>query len=100
MKFTPEQDAILADAFKTWGYDSQLQMAFGECGEFIALAGRIKQGRCTEDDMVSEIADVTIMMRQIGKMFFHEERIQAMIDYKMDRLAKRLADHHEKENQK
>jgi hypothetical protein len=97
MKFTHEQDAVLTDAFKTWGYDSQLQMAFGECGEFIALAGRIKQGRCSDNDMISEIADVTIMMRQIGKMLFNEERIQAMIDYKMARLANRLREHHERE---
>ena len=85
----PAADAILRKALDTWGEFEQEQMAFGECGEFVALAGRKVQGRMTAEAMVDEIADVTIMMRQMAHLYglgLVHERIQ----YKLNRLTAKL----------
>lgn len=91
IKLTLEQKMILDNAIKAWGPESQLNMAFGECGEFVALCGRRSQRRDTVEDFLSEIADVTIMMAQMRELF-GADRVDAMIAFKMDRLKLRLVD--------
>ncbi len=64
-------------------------MAFGECGEFVTLAGRMVQGRASEEDFIDEIADNILMMAQMRRMF-GEEKVDARLAYKMDRLKSRI----------
>jgi hypothetical protein len=87
---------VLRSALATWGKDSQFKMAFGECGEFIALCGRQAQGRATDEEFCSEIADVFVMMAQMREIF-GPEKVDAVIDYKIDRLKKKLLNHYNKE---
>jgi hypothetical protein len=87
---TPEkQEAILQAAIDTWGVNSQMMMAFGECGEFVALAGRHVQGRLTPEAIIDEIADVTIMMRQMAKIY-GLRAVEQRIEYKLLRLQLRI----------
>jgi len=80
---------ILDSAIETWGKFSQFQMAFGECGEFIALAGRIVQDRATNEEIIDEVADVTIMMRQIA-ISVGEDAVRKRIKYKMGKIVNKL----------
>ncbi len=89
MKFTEEQQEILKKCIEVWGVEAQELMAVGECGEFITLQGRKAQGRDTNEDWVSEIADVSIMMEQMAHMRGYEV-VQDMINIKLQRLKERL----------
>lgn len=97
IKLDINEHTVLVGALKTWGKDSQFKMAFGECGEFVALCGRQAQGRATDEDFISEIADVMIMMAQMRELF-GREKVDAMIDFKIDRLKQKLLNHYNKEN--
>ena len=63
-----ERDVILNLALAHWGEDTQRAMAVGELGELLALFGREAQGRATDDAWIDEIADATIMLRQLALM--------------------------------
>jgi hypothetical protein len=89
IKLDPNEKVVLSGALKAWGRESQLKMAFGECGEFIALCGRESQGRATEEEWLSEIADVIIMMGQMRELF-GPEKVDAVVDFKIDRLKQKL----------
>ena len=97
IKLDINEHTVLVGAIKAWGRDSQFKMAFGECGEFVALCGRQAQGRATDEDFISEIADVMIMMAQMRELF-GREKVDAMIDFKIDRLKQKLLNHYNKEN--
>lgn len=88
---------ILVGALKTFGEADQFKMAFGECGEFVALCGRQAQGRATTEDFLSEIADVIIMMAQMREIF-GAEKVDKVIAYKIDRLKQKLLNHYNKES--
>lgn len=89
MKFSQEQIGVLNSALKVWGEYEQKRMAVGECGEFLALIGKESRNRTVNEDWISEIADVTIMMEQMAIIYGYQ-KVQDMIEYKMDRLKKRL----------
>lgn len=93
IKLDINQQVVLQGALRAWGRDSQIDMAFGECGEFVALCGRQRQGRATEEDWISEIADCFVMMAQMREIF-GREKVDAMIDFKIDRLKQKLLKHH------
>ncbi len=82
-------DRILKRAIAVYGSESQIQMAFGECGEFVALAGKAAQGRLIAEDWIDEIADVTILMAQMRNIF-GPELVDERIFFKMNRLETRL----------
>ena len=90
-----EQETILQQAVDLYGYATQEQMAVGECGEFLSLFGRRVQGRSNDSEFIDEIADVTIMMRQMARIYGVKE-VQARIDYKLSRLKERMRIHLER----
>jgi len=85
-------DKILYDAIGLWGTDSQEQIAIGEIGEFLSLYGKKAQGRGSKSDWIDEIADVTIVIRQIALMY-GPDSVRREIYRKMERLAKRISKH-------
>lgn len=89
MIFTEEQDKILDRAVRLWGKYAQERMAVGECGEFIALQGRSAQNRDSNEDWISEIADVIIMMEQMAKLYGYEQ-VKEMVNFKMERLSGKI----------
>lgn len=90
MKFTSDQNITLQNALDTWGERDQKAMAIGEVGEYLSLVGRQAQNRASNEDWISEIADVIIMMEQMAKLYGYN-KVQEMVDYKMHRLAGKLA---------
>lgn len=89
MNINDQYDAILQRALSHWGEDVQHQMVIGEIGELLTLYGKKVQGRATRDDWVDEIADVTIMIRQL-QLMMGEMDVDASIKRKMDKLNQRL----------
>lgn len=84
-KWSFDADSIFFSAINKWGQESQEGVAIGECGELIAEFGRKVQGRMELDDMIDEIADVTIMMRQLA-IIYGTENVESRIEFKMKRL--------------
>lgn len=89
MNFTKDQHITLQNALDTWGEHDQKAMAIGEVGEYLTLVGKQVQGRATDSDWISEIADVMIMMEQMAKIYGYD-KVQKEIDYKTNRLANKL----------
>ena len=81
------------DLFETvitkFGFDAQKTMAVEECAELINALCKEKRGRATDEDIITEIADVQIMCEQLaiiyGKEKVRQERLRKLL-----RLHKRI----------
>lgn len=89
VKWSPEADGIIRHIMEHYGYGKQFAVAVGECAEFAALIGKHAQGRMEHDDLVDEIADVTIMMRQM-MLFAGESAVMDRILLKLRRQESRV----------
>jgi len=84
-----ESDHILQDALDAYGFAKQEMVMVGEIGELLTLIGRKAQGRMTEDEMIDELADCTIMLRQMA-MSYGLDLVNQRIAMKLTRLKERL----------
>lgn len=72
-------------ALKTWGEEAQVNMLDEEIGELITAVARFKRGRATHQDVMTELADVFIMVEQIATMMSHDD-FEKEVDRKLVRL--------------
>jgi NTP pyrophosphatase (non-canonical NTP hydrolase) len=86
-----QYDDVFFKALNTWGGESQENMAIEECSEFIKAICKYRRnaGQKEFNDIIDEIADVTIMMRQMA-IAIGEEAVENKIKEKVERLAGRL----------
>ena len=88
-------DLILQKAIEKWGIKAQTEMIIEECLELAVALQKLKRLRGDmeqkEENVIDEIADVKIMIKQAEKIF-PIERINERIDFKMNRLNSRLND--------
>jgi NTP pyrophosphatase (non-canonical NTP hydrolase) len=88
-------DKILDKAIETWGIDAQLEMVIEECLELALALQKLKRlrGDMTqkEKNVIDEIADVKIMIKQAEKIF-GSEPVNERVDFKMNRLNERLSE--------
>jgi NTP pyrophosphatase (non-canonical NTP hydrolase) len=78
--------SLYKQALRKWGCSTQVMMAMGECGELIAALNRFtNQSRGTVEEVVTEIADVEVMMGQL-RMIFGAERVEKEKQRKLKRL--------------
>jgi len=86
-------DKLLEEAISTWGVDAQVQMIEEECIELALAIHKLRRNRGDNmkklEDVVDEIADVKIMIKQAEKIF-DKEAIDQRVIFKMDRLKDRL----------
>ena len=75
----------------------QVMMAIEETGEMLNALAKFDRGRCDEDEVITELADVSIMMEQMAEMFGYE-KFEAEKDRKLNRLKERLEKHELSEN--
>ena len=72
-----------------FGFDAQKAMAIEECAELINAQCKEKRGRATDEDIITEIADVQIMCEQLAiikkKKKVRQERLRKLL-----RLHKRI----------
>jgi len=72
-------------ALKTWGEEAQVNMLDEEVGELITAVARFKRGRATHQDVMTELADVFIMVEQIATMMSYDD-FEKELDRKLVRL--------------
>jgi NTP pyrophosphatase (non-canonical NTP hydrolase) len=83
--------SIEEQAVHHYGAEKQLKMVVGEIGELLTLFGRDAQGRVDVSEWVSEIADVTIMLKQLAIIqCINSETLEKMVKTKLERLSSRM----------
>lgn len=88
--FTEKDKELLQHAVNKWGYGAQELQCIEECSELITAILHRNRNKCNDDDVITEIADVTIMCEQL-KLIYGAKLIDAEIKRKMNRLEERLA---------
>lgn len=84
---------ILERAIETYGKDMQLNVAIEEFSELIKEICKHKRGEDNLDNIIEEIADCYIMLRQMEIIFgIWFEEIEYKKVKKLERLEKRLAE--------
>lgn len=73
-----------------WGVENQLWMVTEECGELLNAIGKMNRERVTREDVITELADVTIMCEQIAQYMGYDDYTKEM-ERKLERLKERLA---------
>lgn len=85
---------IYEEALTKFGFVNQEFMLIEECGELLNAIAKIKRGRSTRKDIITELADVHIMVEQMACYYgwgdFCEQR-----QYKLERLQDRLSNQKE-----
>lgn len=82
---------IYADAISHYGIDNQKNMLVEECGELLNAMAKHKRDRATTRDVITELADVSIMVEQMA-LFFGREQFDVEKERKIERLKYRLLD--------
>lgn len=85
-------------ALSKWGEEPQLNMVYEEVGELLTALSRFKRGRSSHYDVITELADVSIMVEQMADLFGYEE-FEKEKDYKLTRLEERLNKYERERNE-
>lgn len=72
-------------AIRKWGVGAQKTMAFEELGELITALAQDSRGRVTTEELLTELADVTIMCEQLA-LILGFDKYEKEIDRKLIRL--------------
>jgi len=78
------------DALTVWGLKAQTLMAIEEMAELTKAICKMDRGG-SKEDLIDEIADVTIMLEQLRLFFGINQEVCDRMDQKIERLSKRLA---------
>ena len=78
---------IYRATLEKWGAEAQYDQAVEECAELIAALKHYKRGRVPEEAIISELADVALMVGQLTFML-GEERVERAIEAKITKLRK------------
>lgn len=89
MKTNATEFAVLKSAIETFGVGSQINMLIEECAELTDALCKFRRGRCTEEDVITEIADVLIMAEQMA-IIFGEDAVEREKRRKLNRLQERI----------
>lgn len=91
------ENGTLRKAIETYGIHAQVDMAIEEMSELTKALCKerrteLKQGNHAEAlaNVIEEIADVSIMLRQLIMIFDKDNELPAEIEYKIKRLAQRI----------
>ena len=67
-----ERISIYKKALEKWGSEAQMHMVFEECGELINALAKVYRGRSDAGDVITELADVSIMIEQMATMLGYD----------------------------
>lgn len=88
---TEEKEMKVANHY---GFDHQLIKLAEECGELIVAIAKYINSGCTSEafeNLKEELADVNIVSNQIIRLI-SKPKIDEIIEYKLDRQLKRMAE--------
>lgn len=77
---------LYQQAVDKWGILPQKMMVIEECSELIKAICKWYRGQATDDDLISEMVDVQLMLNQLRVMVNDESKWDRWWAYKMDRL--------------
>lgn len=72
-----------------WGEDAQYDQAVEECAELITALKHYRRGKIDQQAVISELADVQLMLGQLSWMFGQQQVDQA-VKTKLKKLDKLL----------
>ena len=84
-----ERIELYNTATEKWSFESQREMIYEECGELITAVARHKRGRATIDDIMTELADVAIMVEQLA-VYYGLEDFEKEKERKLIRMKEKL----------
>lgn len=91
---TQKQLRDLNTIVETYGSDKQEDMAIEECSELIKAILKFRRSNAKDSDLrdavIDEIADVQIMLTQLGIIFNCVEEVNERIDFKIDHQMGRI----------
>ena len=76
-------------ALSFYGYDAQEKMVIEECSELLFALCKHSRNQCTDDDIITELADVHIMVEQMA-VRYGIKRFTTEKKRKINRLKERL----------
>lgn len=76
---------IYKATLEKWGEDAQYDQAVEECAELIAALKHFRRGKIDRRAVISELADVSLMLGQLTWMF-GEEEVAAATEQKLSKL--------------
>jgi NTP pyrophosphatase (non-canonical NTP hydrolase) len=82
---------LYARTIQRWGEKAQYDQAIEECAELIATLQHFARGKVDRAAVVSELADVFLMVGQLAYMF-GEEQLLAAVEAKVTKLEGMLKD--------
>lgn len=77
------------NAINAYGIDAQKWMLIEECGELLNAIAKLKRGRSSKEDIITELADVHIMVEQMAFFFGWTDFLYEK-ERKLNRLEERL----------
>lgn len=84
-----ERTELYKKALHDWGIGPQTMMVMEETGEMLNAMGKYDRGRVNEDEVITELVDVWILMEQMA-VFFGWNKFQKEKERKLERLKERL----------
>lgn len=85
-----EEKKVLEAALEHYGAQAQTLMLFEEMAELQKELCKNARGRCNTLSIAEEIADVQIMLEQMILLYNCRDNVEAMHQFKVQRLARRL----------
>lgn len=85
-----EKRIIFNDAINKWGIANQMFMVMEEVGELLNVLAKAKRNRASKDEIITELADVSIMVEQLA-FFYGEKDFLTEKERKLQRLKEMLA---------
>lgn len=86
-----QRKELYQKAILKWGELPQINMVYEEAGELVTALARYLRGREDANGVITELADVSIMIEQMATMFGYEA-YENEKDRKLERLKTRLDD--------
>lgn len=81
---------LFETAVEHWGVPAQILVLAEECSELSAAATRILTHKGTEEDLMSEMADVYLMLSQMVYALESGGQFDRIVEKKIEKLKKRL----------
>lgn len=72
-----EMTAIYEASLAKWGVEGQYDQTIEECAELITALMHLRRQRNNEEEVIAELADVTLMIGQLTYMFGPERVAKA-----------------------
>lgn len=84
-----EKNQLFEEVLTKWGIINQVFMVMEECGELLNVLAKAKRGRASKEEIITELADVSIMVEQMA-FFYGEKDFLIEKERKLQRLKERL----------